>query len=154
MADEGALASWPVGSIFMSVSATSPAISLGGGTWQRWGVGRVAVSLDTSQEEFNVVEKTGGEKTHILTAGEMPGHTHAVAAHQHSFTIQYTENAAANNSDTTKVTDIQGAAGGGGASAVPLTNAAGGGNTGSAGSNQGHNNIQPYITCYMWKRVE
>jgi microcystin-dependent protein len=26
-------------------------------------------------------------------------------------------------------------------------------NTGSKGSGQAHNNMQPYITCYMWKRV-
>lgn len=25
--------------------------------------------------------------------------------------------------------------------------------TSSAGGNQSHNNLQPYITCYMWKRV-
>lgn len=25
--------------------------------------------------------------------------------------------------------------------------------TGSSGGNQPHNNIQPYITCYMWKRT-
>lgn len=25
--------------------------------------------------------------------------------------------------------------------------------TGDAGSNSGHNNLQPYITCYMWKRT-
>lgn len=154
MPDEGALASWPVGSVFMSVNPTSPAITLGGGTWQRWGVGRMPVSLDTSQEEFNVVEKTGGEKKHTLTAAEMPGHVHAIGSHAHTFGIQFTTNGAANNSDTVKVTDIQGATGGGGSGATVTTAGAGAGNTGSAGGGQAHNNLPPYITCYMWKRVE
>jgi microcystin-dependent protein len=158
MADEGALAAWPVGSIFMSVTPTSPAISLGGGTWQRWGVGRVPVSLDTSQEEFNVVEKTGGEKKHTLTAAELPPHTHSVAAHTHNIPVQYAEDTdtSGTGSDNTKyrVTDVNGAGLGGGSAATGITNNGGGGSTGSVGSGTPHNVMQPYITCYMWKRVE
>lgn len=34
--------------------------------------GRVLVGLDTSQEEFNAIGKTGGEKAHQLTSDELP----------------------------------------------------------------------------------
>lgn len=45
--------------------------------------GLVWVGKDGSTE-FSVVGKTGGEKTHILSVGEMPVHTHVQDAHNHS----------------------------------------------------------------------
>ena len=65
----------PVGSIYMSTSSTNPS-SLFGGTWVAWGSGRVPVGVNTSDGNFNTVEKTGGESTHKLTVAEMPSHTH------------------------------------------------------------------------------
>lgn len=40
--------------------------------------GRVIAGFDAGQSEFNSVGKTGGAKTHTLTTGEMPAHTHNV----------------------------------------------------------------------------
>lgn len=68
---------YPVGSIYMSVNSTNPQ-NLFGGTWVAWGTGRVPVGIDTSQTEFNAVEKTGGEKTHKLKVSEMPSHDHGL----------------------------------------------------------------------------
>ena len=66
---------YPVGSIYMSTSNTNPANFLGG-TWVAWGSGRVPVGINTSDGNFNTVEKTGGESTHALTTAEMPSHSH------------------------------------------------------------------------------
>ena len=52
---------YPVGSIKMTVTNTNPSTYLGG-TWSLWGSGRVPVGVNTLQEEFSTVEKTGGEK--------------------------------------------------------------------------------------------
>ena len=123
---------YPVGSIYMSVNNINPSL-LFGGTWETWGNGRVPVGVDTSQDEFNTVEKTGGEKTHKLTVNEMPSHSHSYSLYTYigSGTMWGTLNDGTsgdknNNTNTT---------------------------TGSAGGGQAHNNLQPYITCYMWKRT-
>ena len=139
---------YPVGSIYMSVKSTSPA-TLFGGTWVRWGNGRVPVGVDTSQKEFNSVEKIGGEKTHRLTEDEMPTHQHF----------------ADNNDGEEKLTGNVGnmgfsASSDEGASYCYTLNwgyrssrTDTGIKTAAAGGGDPHNNLQPYITCYMWKRT-
>ncbi len=54
---------YPVGSIYISTSNTNPG-TLFGGTWVTWGSGRVPVGVNTSDTDFNTVEKTGGVKEH------------------------------------------------------------------------------------------
>lgn len=126
---------YPVGSIYMSVNNTDPS-TLFGGTWVSWGAGRVPVGVDTSDNDFSTVEKTGGEKTHTLTINEMPSHYHGLN------------------------TVINGTNPGGSSPYRIQTDKYQWGGTGVYtgtdlnGSSQPHNNIQPYITCYMWKRTE
>ena len=69
------LKEYPVGSIYMSVSGTNPSSFLGG-TWVAWGSGRVPVGVNTSDGNFNTVEKTGGTATETLSVSQMPSHTH------------------------------------------------------------------------------
>jgi len=73
---------YPVGVIYLSVVATSPA-TLFGGTWAVWGTGRVPVGIDAADTDFNTVEKTGGEKKHTMLVAEMVSHTHVQTAHTH-----------------------------------------------------------------------
>jgi hypothetical protein len=125
---------YPIGSIYMSVKNVSPTTFLGG-TWVAWGAGRVPIGVDSTQTEFNTVERTGGEKTHTLTSNEMPVHSHA-------------QNITADNGNITAGVcrvdwnyDRLGVS-------LPQGN-----NTENTGGGAAHNNIQPYITCYMWKRT-
>lgn len=149
------LASWPVGSIFMNTSATSPTTLLGGGTWVRWGKGRMPVSLDEAQTEFDTAEETGGEKTVTLTEAQMPTHKHSgttnsTGDHTHGYYEDGTSGFIwSNNTGSVRgqeagFTERQ--TNGAGVHSHTVT-------TENKGSSQAHNNLPPYITVYMWKRT-
>lgn len=57
---------YPVDSIYISTNSTSPA-SLYGGSWERYGTGRVLVSASDTDTDFKA-GTTGGSKTHDLNA--------------------------------------------------------------------------------------
>ena len=121
---------YPVGAIYLSVKNTNPG-TLFGGTWVSWGTGRVPVGVNTSDANFNSVEKTGGASTVTLTAAQMPSHTHKYS--------DFSTYAATGKSGSGYL--------------VPQSNTERESNTSSAGSGSAHNNLQPYITCYMLKRT-
>ena len=73
---------FPVGAIYMTAADINPGTFLGG-TWERWGSGRVPVGYDANDSDFDAAEKIGGSKTHTLLTAEMPSHTHSVGAHSH-----------------------------------------------------------------------
>lgn len=145
--DEIMLALHPVNEIYFSVDNVNPGTKFGG-TWIAWGSGRVPVGVDAGQVKFDTVEETGGSMDYAI-----PGHSHAGPSHTHSIagesyptgiTVSYT------GSGTTKNAVSQGAYDG----------HSHGGATGSAGTGSTTTNsagtvplLQPYITCYMWKRT-
>ena len=91
------------------------------------------VGLDAGDTSFDTVGETGGEKTHILTVAEMP-------AHKHKF--GYT----GGNTDATGSPYSVGKAIGHDPSNVYSE-------TTSTGGGGSHNNLQPYIVVYFWKRT-
>ena len=207
---------YPVGSLFISTTSTNPTTYLGG-TWVRWGQGRVPVSVSDSDSDFGA-NKTGGEKTHTLSMAEMPLHSHekgalatsdagehthtisgtaaSTGAHEHSVSgtaasagahthkgyyrnkyntsssnlglgTSSTTGVSGTNSQITNSTgahehsvsgtaasagahthDVSGTAASAGSHSHTIT-----GSTASAGTGIAHNNLPPYITCYMWQRT-
>lgn len=120
----------PIGSIEINVTGENPANYIGG-TWVAWGNGRVPVGVDNSDTDFNTVEKIGGEKTHILTVDELAEHRHTtwgVRKYKAGGTDAWIVNGEANHATEEAISAV-------------------------TGGNQAHNNMQPYITCYMWKRI-
>lgn len=95
---------FPVGSIFTSVNNVNPA-SFIGGTWERFGKGKVLVGVDEDDSDFNESQKTGGEKEHTLSYAEMPMHNHmayAASAGAHSHTGRTDANGTHNHDATTE----------------------------------------------------
>lgn len=124
---------YPVGSIYISTASTNPNTLFGFGTWSAFGAGRTLVSLDAGQTEFDTVEETGGAKTHTLTTAEMPAHTHIVTSQTATTgaATSYEHGTLDTSSTEAEATEVTGSTGGGGA----------------------HNNLQPYIVVYMFKRT-
>ena len=148
------LAMYPVGSIYFSVNDTNPT-NYFGGTWELWGAGRVPVGVDATQSDFNSVEKTGGANTVTLTSTQIPSHTHTISSsgdHTHTYT-GFIQNATSSSTTYTSIAHKRYESDG--TSTPASMNSSGAhthtvANTGGSGS---HNNLQPYITCYMWKRT-
>lgn len=159
---------YPVGSIYMSVNDVDPSTFLGG-TWERWGQGRVPVGVDASDADFATVEKTGGENKHQLTTNEMPAHNHKgtyTETHHHTINIpgsgdSFIEMPSGTDAVEVKYEKTQ-------SSSLVRNGARPTGNqldidytekvtalygVPSQGGSDAHNNLQPYITCYMWKRT-
>lgn len=138
----------PVGSIVITTVAQSPELVFGG-TWITWGSGRVPVGVDKAQEEFETVEKTGGEKSHWLSIHETPSHTHALEPNGSAYSFAW---GASKGNVHVQANAVGGASPSG--SNYLYTRQNEWNQTGASGSTQPHNNLQPYITCYMWKRIK
>ena len=119
----------PIGSIYSSTAATSPA-DLFGGAWERikgafiWGI-----------EDGEQAGITGGEATHTLTVDEMPSHSHYQKRYwgsSGSANQAYTSGAEFTNPN------VYG-------SQIDTTH--------STGGDQPHNNMPPYYGAYVWRRT-
>lgn len=142
---------YPIGSVYVSVNSVNPSSTFGG-SWVSWGAGRVPVGVDTSDGNFNTVEKTGGSSEHRHdwrigmhwfygdVGGE--GAWHSTGAYVYSDdrydgwarefdSLSVSING--NNSTTNKIVTAGGKY--------------------SQGNTSATSTLQPYITCYMWKRI-
>ncbi len=118
-----------VGVLILDTTPTNPASYLGFGEWALWGQGRVPVGVDATQAEFNAVEKTGGSKTHTLSIEEAPSHVHAYPTNKPGTNYNWGPSSVQQSADAPRAA------------------------TDNAGGGKAHNNLQPYVTCYMWKRI-
>lgn len=136
---------YQVGDIKITTNNINPGTYISGTVWVEWGSGRVPVGVNPKDTDFKTAEKTGGEKTHKLTTTEMPSHKHTRTDEYRYSIYRGTRSAETVGAISGSGYLISQVAAGGGWNGTDTTPSAGGGSA--------HNNLQPYITCYMWKRV-
>lgn len=128
---------YPVGSIYISANTVNPSTFLGG-TWEQ-----IKDRFLLAAGDSYAAGTTGGEATHTLTVDEMPSHTHIQNSHNHSYTAYSYGNgnlghvASATGGNSSKKQYVGG---------TTATNK-------NTGGSKAHNNMPPYLTVYMWKRL-
>jgi hypothetical protein len=158
---------YPVGAIYMSTSSTNPSAFIGG-SWTAWGGGRVPVGIGSNGEtNYTEVEATGGSQTSVATHNHGQfAHAHTTVAHRHGIwsNDKWSSNVVGRNytSKASGIGFVEASDGGYNhyttnqagsyllSTASPNTDEVAAMNK-NAGSTNG--NMQPYITCYMWKRI-
>lgn len=148
---------WPVGSVFRSAVATNPATLIGVGTWTAFGSGRVTVSFDDTQIEFDTVLKTGGANTVIVSVAELPVHTHVQDAHNHTQNAHdHTLSGVGNDTgpiDSGVDGDAVDDTGTMVTNDTTATNIAATATNQATGGNGAHTNLMPFVVCYAWRRT-
>ena len=143
------LASHPIGSLFETTISTNPG-TLYGGTWAAWGGGRVPVGVNTADSDFNTVEKTGGKKTerHEFKVG-YKGYFGATVGDDENMVQAYRYSTSSYGTYAYEGSTQAGVNAGIQAS----TNTRDVAQASSTGDTSETSIVQPYITCYIWKRT-
>lgn len=121
---------YPVGSIYLSVSNTSPS-ALFGGTWQQIKDTFLLAAGDTYE-----AGTVGGEAKHTLTEKELPNVQKPIIVGSSPLYYINTDASKSNNVAAISVTSNNN----------PLK-------TSALGSGEAHNNMPPYLAVYVWQRI-
>lgn len=121
---------YPIGCIYTTISDENPSVTFGFGDWEKWGSGRFVLGVDEDDSELNSAEMTGGTKTEeisdlYVTGSNYGGTQTAANTGSYESRIYVTPPNIKNTEASAK--HIEGTT--------------------------SHNNMPPYITCYMWKRI-
>lgn len=163
---------YPVGSLYFNASdSTDPGVLLGFGTWVAYAKGQVPVGLDTTQTEFATAGQTGGDKnlqSHTHTRGTMN-----ITSTNNGLHPAWTDGSGGgimmNSQDAGALYTSRPSSDGYWWAAVTSSGGAGvntqyhtrinfdasrtwTGETSAAGTGNSQN-LQPYVTVYIWKRT-
>ncbi len=126
-----------IGQVIMSTTLDTAAKveAIYGGTWVAWGAGKVPVGVDPNDTDFNAPNKSGGSKTVTLTLEHIPSHSHQIRS-------GWSDNSPGSDAYRYQFW-----------AANDLSWKGGNLGTSSVGGGKAHQNMPPYLTVYMWRRV-
>lgn len=156
---------YPIGSIYISVNNTNPSV-LFGGDWVQ-----IKDKFLLSAGDTYAAGTGGGEAAHTLTQAETPAHTHTrgtmeitgnfrvdfagegwSSTREHSGAFYKADGGSGNWLKSISSSGV--VAGSGNALTTGFAASRNwSGATSSVGGGASHNNMPPYLTVYMWKRV-
>ena len=153
----GLQSAYPVGSIYMSTVATSPATLFGFGTWVPYGQGRMLISADGTY----TAGSTGGSATTTLSTTNLPSHNHSATSVSNTSDPGHSHNSGAGSGFLSNGGSEQLAGGNNLNFARPTTTASAvtglsvstSTTIGNTGSGTAATTISPYIAVYMWNRT-
>lgn len=146
---------YPIGSIYMSVNPTNPSLYFGG-VWEE--INDVFLLAQGNHKAGEV----GGEEKHKLSIGELPSHNHKTVGHIFgTFPVWVTNSQKSYLKDPNLKPQFI---------VESIDNEINGPyfldrfddtidgvskwDTGTSGNDTPHNNMPPYLSVYMWKRIE
>lgn len=148
---------YPVGHIYMSTNSANPGTLFPGTTWEAYAQGRVLIGAGTgtdsrSERKTFAAGSTGGEYNHQLTVGELAVHSHdgtATSNGTHTHSVDYYGNEGGNKHVSCWGSNAyygQQNTGSSGAHTHSIS-------ISNTGNNNAHNNQQPFIVAYIWRRT-
>ena len=152
---------YPVGSIYMSTEddTVEKVQDKFGGTWEKYSQGRTLIGEGTGTDSNGLIQtftngSMGGEYTHTLNISEMPSHTHTQNPHFHRVGFDNGKTRIGLNAGVAEpdISMYIGNYGFGARVNTMITDAVTATNN-NTGGNSPHNNIEPYIVTYMYRRI-
>ena len=131
----------PVGTPYASENPTSPA-ELYGGTWEQ-----IKDSFILAAGDTYAAGSKGGEANHTLANNEMPSHTHIVTAYYNygwNIKVGLELGEMLTSPNHINITGSQ---------SIGTDIGRGYLGTNDSGGGQPHNNMPPYYSMYIWRRV-
>ena len=124
---------YPVGSIYISVNSINPNKLFGFGTWEQ-----IKDKFLLAAGDIHGAGEIGGEESHTLTSDEIPSHSH-----------QFNRQQLWKNDPGVLNSNLDAGYGLGIKSLNIYTD-----NTTSVGGGSAHNNMPPYLSVYIFKRIQ